>query len=138
MPGLLDIAKATKTIPIQGVNVSVYGISARGIAVILDRFPIVRQMFTGKSDDITSDKIVALVPEAISCIIACGTGAPGDKDAEAAAELLPAGDQADLLQEIIALTMPKGAGPFVEKLMAIAGAMGVDLESIRDTKLQPR
>jgi hypothetical protein len=121
MPGLLDIAPSSRTVKIGDVDVGVHGVSAKGIAVLLERFPQVREMFVGRSQELTPDSIVTLIPDAIAAIIAAGTGSPGDPQAEAAAERLPVGVQADLLEAIIAVTMPKGVGPFLDQVMGVIG-----------------
>jgi hypothetical protein len=49
-------------------------------------------------------------------MIAAGCGYPGDEAQEEVASKLAIDDQAELLSVIFKLTMPKGVGPFVEKL----------------------
>ncbi|MBR0876881.1 hypothetical protein JQ608_06655 [Bradyrhizobium liaoningense] len=134
MPGLLDVAPSFATHTINGVEVHVTGVSATGIAVLLDRFPEIRALLTGKAVDMTPEDIVAKVPAAIDAILAAGTGNPGDARAEAVARNLPAGDQLELLKKIIEVTMPKGVGPFADALMGIMGGLGVESLSIPDMK----
>ena len=134
MPGLLDIAQSTKKVAIAGGEVPVYGVSAKGIAYLFERFPVIRELLTGKSADLSPATLTKLVPDAIAAIIAAGTGSPGDAATEEVAERLPAADQVALLEEILKLTMPQGAGPFVEKLMGLAGLMGVESINIPDMK----
>ncbi|MET3995831.1 hypothetical protein ABID65_007503 [Bradyrhizobium sp. S3.9.2] len=134
MPGLLDVAPSFETHTINGTDVHVTGVSATGIAVLLDRFPEVRALLTGKAVDLSPEDIMSKVPMAIDAILAAGTGNPGDPAAEAVASKLPAGDQLALLQKIIKVTMPKGVGPFVDALMAIMGGLDVESLSIPDTK----
>jgi len=136
MPGLLDVARISKQVTVEGADepVPVYGVSAKGIAVLLDRFPILRELFAGRQIDMTPDKIIALVPDAIACIIACGMGFPGDAAQEAAAAQLPAETQLDFISQILALTMPKGVGPFVEKIGALLPGEAGILMSTPDMK----
>lgn len=135
MPGLLDIAVARKTVPAGGTDIPVYGVSAAGIAVILDRFPVVRELFAGvERTPITADLLFKMVPDAIATIIAAGCGEPGNEAAELAASRLPAHEQADLLEEILRLTMPKGVGPFVDRLMGLAGLFDAESMSIPGLK----
>lgn len=134
MPGLADIATATDTVPVAGVNVTVFGVSARGIAVLLQRFPLVRQVLSGKTADLTAEKIVELIPDAIPVLIAAGTGNPGNAEEEARADKLGVEDQWNLLQKIFALTMPGGVGPFVAKLSAMVDSVPVKFMSIPDGK----
>lgn len=120
MASLLDIAPETATIKIQGKDVSVYGVSARGIAYLAAKYPEVKKVLAGKEfKGVSPERLVDLVPDAIASIIAAGCGMPGDKKAEAIADKLPTGDQVNLLTEIIRLTMPDGFGPFVERLRAV-------------------
>ncbi|MET4240315.1 hypothetical protein [Bradyrhizobium sp. RT10b] len=134
MPGLLDVAPSFETHNINGTDVHVTGVSATGIAVLLNRFPEVRMLMTGNKVDLSPEDLMAKVPEAIDAILAAGTGNPGNPEAEAVANMLPAGDQLALLQKIIKVTMPKGVGPFVEALTAIMGGLGVESMSIPDMK----
>lgn len=134
MPGLLDVAASTKTVPVGSGHVTVPGVSARGIAVLLERFPVVRELFTGKSPSLTADAIIKIVPDAIAAIIAAGCGSPGDPEAEKVADALPAETQAELLEAIMEVTMPKGAGPFVERLMGMARVMDGVPTNIPDMK----
>lgn len=134
MPGLRDIANTSPTVTVQGQPVTVSGVSARGIAVLLERFPPLRELFAGKAPQIDPATVMKLVPEAVACIIACGTGAPGDLEAEKIADSLVAGDQLDLLSKIIEVTMPRGFGPFVEKVETIAAIMGAESMNIPDMK----
>ncbi|MCK1668622.1 hypothetical protein [Bradyrhizobium sp. 153] len=130
MPGLLDVAPSFASHSINGTEVTVTGVSAAGFAVLLDRFPEVRALLTGKPVDMSPEDIMAKVPAAIDAILAAGTGNPGDPRAEAIAHNLPAGDQLELLKKIVDVTMPKGVGPFADALMAIMGGLGVESISI--------
>jgi hypothetical protein len=120
MAGLVDIAPATETVTIRGTAIEVYGVSAAGVAHLLARFPALRQLMSGV--EASADDLMALAGEAVAPVIAAGTGAPGDADAEAAAGRLSIDEQADLLSAIFRLTFPQGVGPFVEKLGALAGS----------------
>ena len=114
MVGLVDIAPASETVEVRGERVEVVGVSAAGIAGLLARFPELRRAVSG--GEIELDRIIALGGEIVGAIIAAGCGAPGDEQAEAVATRLPLEAQADLLEAILRATMPKGVGPFVEKL----------------------
>jgi hypothetical protein len=122
MVGLIDIAPLTKTVTIRDVAVDVSGVSARGIAQLLARFPELRALVTGR--DVEIDKLLSLGGDVIAAIIAAGTGAPGDEVSEQAVDKLSIDEQADLLVAIIELTMPRGLGPFVEKLSRLGLASG--------------
>lgn len=134
MPGLLDIAISSRTVSIGESEVPVYGVSAKGIAVLFERFPIFREMFSGRTPDLSPEAVTKLAPEAVAAIIAAGTGTPGNREAEAKAEQLPAGTQAELLEAIMELTMPKGFGPFVESVVRMFNVVSVESTNIPATK----
>ena len=123
MVGLVDIAPAVERVTIRGQEVEVTGISAAGVASLLARFPELRRMFSGR--DVPFEKLLTMGGEIVSAIIAAGTGASGDEAAEAAAGRLSIDEQADLLAAIVQATLPKGVGPFVEKLAALGADVGV-------------
>jgi hypothetical protein len=105
----------------------------------MTRFPQVREMMVGRDPSgLTPENLVKMVPDAIACVIAAGTGSPGDPAAEAVAESLGAQDQLELLEAILEATLPKGPGPFVEKLMALASVVGGDLGNIPGMKSPPQ
>ena len=114
MVGLVDIAPVTSTVSIRGQDITITGVSARGIALLLARFPELRAVMTGR--EVALDDLLKLGGDVIAAIIAAGTGVPGDAQAEAAADNLTLEEQADLLGAIVELTMPRGLGPLVEKL----------------------
>lgn len=121
MPGLLDVAPSRKTIPVNGTLVTVTGISAEGIALVLERFPEARMMLTGKDVSLSIDDLFAKVPGAVATLIAAGCGYPGDEAAEKIAAGLPVESQIELLTAIKEVTMPKGVGPFVDSVTALLG-----------------
>ena len=114
MVGLVDIAPVTSTILVRGQDITITGVSARGIALLLARFPELRAVITGR--EVAMDDLLKLGGDVIAAIIAAGTGSPGDDDAERAADNLTLEEQADLLASIVELTMPRGLGPLVERL----------------------
>jgi hypothetical protein len=127
MVGLLDIAPLSKTVKIQNAEIKVTGVSARGIAFLIGRFPEVKALFAEKSEPITPERLMQLAPEALAAVLACGCGyveGEGAKKAEEVISNLSAGDQLELLSAVLELTMPQGAGPFVEKLTAMVAAVG--------------
>src|SRR5690606_4428627 len=96
-------------------------VSARGVANLMGRFPAVRALFSGKDMKVKADadSLIKVIPEAVSAIIAAGCGLPGDEKAEAIADTLPVESQLELVNKVLALTMPKGIGPLVDQLTAL-------------------
>ena len=121
MVGLIDIAPRTETVEVQGAPVAVHGISAKGLAHLLGRFPELRKLMTGQA--VETDQLMAMGGDAVAAIIAAGCGYPGDEKAEGVATSLAIDSQADLLAAIVRLTLPAGFGPFVEKLTALGGIL---------------
>ena len=121
MVGLIDIAPSVETVDVQGAPVAVHGISAKGIAHLLGRFPELRMLMTGQQ--VETEQLMTMGGDAVAAIIAAGCGYPGDEKAEAVAGKLSLDAQADLLAAILRLTLPRGVGPFVEKLTALGGIL---------------
>ena len=117
MVGLIEIAPRVETVDVQGALVAVHGISARGVAHLLGRFPELRMLMTGQT--VEAQKLMAMGGDAVAAIIAAGSGYPGDDKAEDIAGSLSVDAQADLLAAILRLTLPAGFGPFVDKLTAL-------------------
>ena len=86
MVGLIDISPRTETVDVQGASVAVHGVSAKGVANLLGRFPELRMLMTGQSVD--ADRLMAIGGDAVAAIIAAGCGYPGDEKAEAVAGAL--------------------------------------------------
>lgn len=124
MVGLIDVVPAVEQVDVGGNKVAVHGVSAKGIAYLLGRFPELRAMMAGR--EVAVEDLMAMGGDAVAAIIAAGCGYPGDEKAEAIAGAMSVDSQADLLGPILRLTMPKGVGPFVEKLTALSDALGAD------------
>ena len=122
----LDIAPLRRSVRIgasDDESVWVSGISAMGIASLLDRFPDLRKLMTGV--EVSSEELMKLGTGIVAAIIAAGCGHPGHPKAEENAANFPIGVQADLLAAVVELTMPNGIGPLVEKLSGLSGALGL-------------
>jgi len=124
MVGLVDLVPRVENVPVEGTEVAVHGISAKGVAYLLGRFPDLRRLMTGQ--DVGVDQLLASGGEAVAAIIAAGCGSPGEERAEAVAGNLPIDVQADLLASVLRLTLPRGIGPFVAKLTGLATILDVD------------
>lgn len=129
MAGLLDIAPSSEQVTVRGVTVDVTGVSVSGIAILIGRFPELRTLLSGGELDL--DKLMALGGDIVNAIIAAGTGAPGNRDAEKVAGSLGLEDQAALLTAILNQTMPSGIGPFVKRLESLGDVLSL-------TTLQPQ
>lgn len=121
MVSLMDVGEVSESVPIRKKDVDVTGITAKGLLVLLSRFPEVRKLVASRGQDVSAEDLMKMAPEAVACIIASGCGSPGDKKAEAKASSLNAGEQLDLLSAILRLTFPQGILPFVQKLTAMVG-----------------
>lgn len=117
MAGLLDIAVAYEEV--KGIRV--WGLSGEGIAYLFQRFPDIRRAVVGRSVD--RDALLALAPDMIAAIIACGIGFVNDPEQEKAAATLSLDLQMDFIDAILRLTMPDGPDPFVDKILAIKGRL---------------
>jgi hypothetical protein len=128
MTSLLDIVPATEKVRVASggktLTIECSGITVAGVAVLLGRFPALREMMSGSGVATDPQSLVATAPEAVAAILAAGTGHAGDAAHEAAAGLLPVDTQLDLLAAIMRLTLPQGIGPFVEKLTGLFGVVG--------------
>ena len=136
MVGLVDIAPITQNVVIRGNDITVTGVSAKGVALLLSRFPDLRALITGR--EVALEQILRLGGDVVSAIIAAGTGSPGDAAVEAAVDNLTLEEQADILGAIIHLTMPAGVGPFVEKLsnlgLTASGGGGSAMQGTKSPK----
>jgi hypothetical protein len=120
MVGLADIAPATAKVDCGGERpVEVRGVSIRGASNLMERFPELQKFFRGMA--VSPDELIKIAPDAVAAIIAAGVGKPDDMETEAVADVLPLDAQIDLLEAILRLTMPRGVGPFAEKLMRLMG-----------------
>lgn len=121
MASLLDIAAVTEKVTIGKVQIEVTGVSAAGVALLMGRFPEIKDLMAQRA--VPADRWAAIGGEALAAILAAGTGHPGDVAMEAAAAKLPLEAQADLLNAILRVTMPRGVGPFVETITALLGGL---------------
>ncbi len=122
MPQLTDIGDVRETVTIRGVEIDVCGVSAEGVSMLLGRFPELRALFAQRPGAL--EKLTSMGGEVVSAILAAGTGKPGNKPAEQAANRLNLEEQADLLEAIYRLTMPSGLLPFLERMAAMGVVQG--------------
>ena len=71
MAGLLDIAPAVQTVHVWGTKVPVYGVSAKGIALLLGRFPELRMLMSGR--EVGIDRLMEMGGDAARSLVEnCG------------------------------------------------------------------
>lgn len=136
MPGLIDAFGgdlAVQTVTVMGRKVPTPGVSAKGLAYLLGRFPDLRKLMAGRH--VEEKELLAMGGDVVGAIIAAGTGSAADPEAEAFAADLPLDVQADLLVAILKVTMPQGFGPLVEKLAAMGLLAGDPSNTAQATKL---
>ena len=122
MVGLIDIAPASILVAVNGSEVEVHGISASGLASLMQRFPEIRALLSGGEIDLKD--VYEFGPKAVAAIIAAGCGSPGDKKAEEIASKLNVESQIDLIEAILKATLPGGVKQIMGKIEAISGTLG--------------
>lgn len=127
MVSILDIAPAAAkgiTVPVRGQEVDVHGLSLSDIAYLVQNFPEVRMMFSGKDVTFDIDTLAVRAPQLVYQIIQCGTSRTpvgNDEQIEAIASLTIE-EQMALLDGILNETFKGGIGPFVQTLRHLVGA----------------
>lgn len=135
-PGLslADLAAMTTDVPVGPSFITVTGVSARDALAIFKRFPKLANMLNG----FNLATFLEVAPEAAAAIIAAACGKLGNEEDEAAAAKIGIETQYDLLEAIGGLTFKNGFGPFVEKIMRLATAVGSGSSiKVPDMKLPP-
>ena len=118
MPGLLDIAPLTETVPVRGAKAIICGVPVKTIASLLSRFPDLRKMWaSGKWD---AEVLLGMSDEVLAALIASGCS----NIDEAGASNLALDEKAELLAAIVRVTLPRGPGPFMATLTALMGTVG--------------
>lgn len=131
MPTLLDIAPSGETVEVWGTSLDITGLSSKGLVYLWQRFPQLQGLFDA-SKEVDAGALIEIAPDAISAIIAAGTGAPGCVATEALADKMPLDAQLDVLTAVMKVSMPQGAGPFVAKLMGLVGNLGEPSGELKD------
>lgn len=122
-PGLnlADLAPMSEDVPIGDSYLTVHGISAKAGLEIFKRFPKILGMVSGEGFNLAA--FLAIAPDAVASIIAAATGDLGNEKAEEAAANLSAETQFDIVEAVGRLTFTRGFAPFVERIMALGGAV---------------
>jgi hypothetical protein len=130
MASLLDIVPLKENVIVyhggDPVTLTCSGITAEHLAHLIMRFPALRGLMQGRDEqalmeNLSAENLVAAVPDAISAILAAGTGHAGEPDHEEAAKHIGLEGQIELLTAIVKATLPQGVGPFVQKVYALLG-----------------
>lgn len=124
---IMNIKRKFKDVPTEDGDVRVYAISTRGLTSLMSLVPTVRKLMGGslKLADLSVETLVEIAPDfVVGLIVAGADGDPDDKAYVEAAANLPIGVQADLLQGIVEVSMPKGVGPFMETISGVMGVLG--------------
>jgi hypothetical protein len=131
MAGLLDIAPLVEEVDIRGTKIDVGGISASGVADLLSRFPELQNL-----KELATDRLISMGGEVVQAVIAAGCGKPGDEAQEAAAGNLSLGDQAELLNAILRISLPNGLAPILRLGAILNGDAAA--QKVRVTKSRPQ
>lgn len=133
MVSLLDIVPHQTTVDVGGAVVPIRGLSLTDIAFLIVRHPELKIIFGGKFE---VKDIVQRVPEVAVDIIVCGTGHRENsfEDARLVASALPIDQQFDILYAIIdeSFKSAGGLGPFVDRVSALLGSVGVPVDGTKD------
>lgn len=114
---LADLAAMHEDVPVGTSYVRVYAISAETALSVFIRFPKVAALLNG----FDLPKFIEVAPDAVSAIIAAATGNAGDEQAEKDARNIGIETQYDILEAVGRLSFKAGFGPFVERLLTLAG-----------------
>lgn len=118
---LTDLAPVARTVKIRGQEFSVRGLQALEIVEIAVRYPDLAELVD--QEEITAGSILSIARAAVPALIAAALGFSGDTEQEAAAATLTAGEEIEIIEAAVKLTMPTGIGPFVEKLVTLFQAV---------------
>lgn len=129
MASLLEIAAVPVSVPVGGGTIDVCGLSAKGIASLMTRFPMLKDMILGAGVSLGPDEIAGAGPDAVAAIIAAGCGFPGNAAAEEKAAAIPFGIQIEILGAILTATLPGGAKKVFDRLADAASAVGLSQTS---------
>jgi hypothetical protein len=120
---------AGESVSVGGMEISVRPVSMLELLHIVRRFPRLKDLLFGDgSEQTVLDVVVEAGPEAVAAVLACATGAPGDRDVERGIAALPDEHLIELLAATIRLTMPGGIEGFFGKFARLAQAAGLAAE----------
>lgn len=132
MTSLLDIGPLTELVPVNGKEVSVYGVTPEGFFYLLDKFPVLQKLMGGDGLDV--NKLREVAPTSIAYAIAVATtdrskykvSAQWLVDVQRAADValnIGAHYQMALFQAALRMTFPDGIGPFMRGMEELANSI---------------
>jgi hypothetical protein len=111
---LTDLYPAPKVVPFGTGTIEVTGISMRKVAVLIDEYPELVPLFSGET--VPLDTLLTKAPDAALAIF---SQAVPDEEVIRAFDVLPFGQQIDILGAIFDLTLGgERAVPFVDQVAA--------------------
>lgn len=118
MAGLADLTVATETVHIQGEDFDVHGLNMGSIGKLLQRFPEFGKLAAnGKLDPVS---LMSLGPEFFCAFLAAGLDRNWTVEVEQVIALLSIDEQMQIFSAVLKLSMPRGIGPFVKTVEAVA------------------
>lgn len=136
MTSLLDIGPLTEEVEIRGTKLEVQGLTAGHLFQLFAEFPDMRRLLDAKKGN-PQDVMLSLAPDLIAKIIAIATGQPHNKETEAKAKTMGAGDQLSILAAVQRLSFPEGIGPFVDRVTKLLTSSSAGLSPILATPPLP-
>ncbi len=113
----------TEEVAVNGKNVTVYGVTPEGFFLLLHKFPVLQEMFSGGDKEVSMDALRSVGAECVAYALAVATTSRSymtQKEwidiVEATANIVlnvNANAQRMLFQATIRLTFPEGIGPFM-------------------------
>jgi hypothetical protein len=150
---LLDIGTLTKEVPFRNTYITVYGLNADAIFMLMSKFSGVKNLVeqTSNTSDLNPKSFANLGAEAMQEIIAACTLNREEystlkawRNALSAdakrAQKLPFDTQMAILEAAIELTFPEGTGPFVARILSMMEKLGIKdlINKIQAADLLPK
>ena len=140
MTSLLDIGPLTAEVEIRGKKLTVKGVTAKTLLLLLQEFPELRKLLaqgSGKAA-VTPEMLIAQVPGALSSLIVAACGLPMSKENIGAADNLSIGEQGELIVKIWELTFPRGVSSFTDALRELSRYAGFGWDPVTPSPEQSK
>jgi hypothetical protein len=127
MVSLLDLKRRSTDVDTSAGKVTMWAVSAEGIAHLVGKHPIVKKLVDGEftEADFNVESLFNAAPDLVADLIAAGADHPGDPDYVKAAREAALGDQVALLAGVLEASMPKGPAPFLAAFSQIGASLGL-------------